>query len=69
MTVIETRHVSRFGQLFTLVMTESVANDVAVYEAKGHVAGEDAAAHGTKWTERDAQLAGFAIPAGKHYRR
>jgi len=68
-TIHETRHVSRFGQRFTLVMVESIANDVAVYEARGHVTGEEAAAHGQKWTERDAALAGFTIPDGKHYRR
>lgn len=68
-TIHETRHVSRFGQPFTLVMVESVANDVAVYEAKGHVSGEEAAAHGQKWTERNALLEGFRIPEGKHYRR
>ena len=68
-TIHETRHVARFGQLFTLVMVESVANDVAVYEAPGHVSGEEAAAHGHKWTERNAVLAGFTIPDGKHYRR
>ena len=32
MKILETRHVERFGQPFTLVMAESVANDVAVYE-------------------------------------
>ena len=69
MTIHETRHVTRFGQRFTLVMVESVADDVAVYEARGHVSGETAAAHGTKWTERDARIAGFSIPSGKHYRR
>lgn len=65
----KTRHVSRFGQPFTLVMIESVARDVAVYETRGHVSGEDAAAFGTKWTERDALLEGFTIPTGRHYRR
>ena len=69
MTIIETRHVTRFGNQFTLVMAEGAVNDVAVYEAKGHVDGEVAFAHGTKWTERDAELAGFKIPEGKHYRR
>jgi hypothetical protein len=69
MTIHETRHVSRFGRPFTLVMVESIADDVAVYEMCGHVAGETAAAQGTKWTERDAALEGFTIPAGKHYRR
>ena len=67
--ILETRHVERFGQPFTLVMAESVANDVAVYEHRGHVTGEDAAAHGNKWTEREAKLVGFSIPKGKHYRR
>jgi hypothetical protein len=33
------------------------------------VTGENAAAHGNKWTEREAQLVGFSIPEGKHYRR
>ena len=69
MIILETRHVNRFGNPFTLAMAESVANDVAVYEARGHVTGQHAADHGTKWTERDAALEGFTIPAGKHYRR
>ena len=67
--ILETRHVERFGQPFTLVMAESVANDVAVYEQRGHVTGETAAAHGNKWTLREAKLVGFSIPKGKHYRR
>lgn len=69
MHIHETRHVSRFGQLFTLVLVESVADDVAVYEHKGHVEGATAAAHGNKFTEREAVLAGFTLPAGTHYRR
>lgn len=69
MQILETRHVNRFGIKFTLALVESVANDVAVYEAKGHVPGEDAAARGCKWSERDATLEGFQIPAGKHYRQ
>ncbi len=69
MQIHETRHVSRFGKGFTLVMVESVADDVAVYEARGHVSGEEAAAHGCKWSERNAKLAGFSVPSGKHYRR
>lgn len=69
MTIHETHHVARFGQKFTLVMVESVADDVAVYEARGHVGGEFAAASGVKWSEHQAKCAGFTIPAGKHYRR
>jgi len=69
MKILETRHVERFGQTFTLVMAESVANDVAVYEQRGHVTGENASAQGNKWTEREARLVGFSIPKGKHYRR
>lgn len=68
MIIHETRHVYRFGKPFTLVMVESVANDVAVYEHKGHVSGAEAAAEGTKWTERAAAIAGLKVPAGKHYR-
>lgn len=69
MKVIETRHVHRFKQEFTLVMVVGVANDVAVYEMKGHHSGEHVAAHGLKWNERSAKLAGFVFPEGKHYRR
>lgn len=69
MKVLETRYVSRFGQLFTLVMTESVADDVAVYEHRGYVSGAVAADHGMKWSERNALIEGFKIPEGKHYRR
>ncbi|MEO0679014.1 MAG: hypothetical protein AAF192_01205 [Pseudomonadota bacterium] len=68
MFILETRHVSRFGQPFTLVMAESVANDVAVYEMKGRHDGEKVAREGMKWRERDATQFGFVIPAGKHYR-
>ncbi len=69
MQMHETRHVTRFGQKFSMVLVESVVNDVAVYERQGHVPGQDAAATGTKWSERDAAIAGFVIPKGKHYRR
>jgi hypothetical protein len=67
--IIETRHVERFGNPFTLVMAESIADDVAVYEHSGHVTGEHAAMAGTKWTAHEAACAGFDIPDGKHYRR
>ncbi|MDP2738733.1 MAG: hypothetical protein Q8O82_08535 [Pseudorhodobacter sp.] len=69
LNIHETRSVTRFGQPFTLVMVESIADDVAVYELKGHHTAEEVAAHGFKWTEREAALAGFKIPAGKYYRR
>ena len=69
MKILETRHIERFGQPSTLVMAEGVANDVAVYEHRGHVTGKNAAAHGNKWTLREAKLVGVSIPKGKHYRR
>ena len=53
----------------TAVLVESVANDVAAYWLPGDEAPEHVAAHGFKMTEREARLAGFTIPAGKHYRR
>ena len=64
--ILETRHVERFGKPFTLVMAESVADDVAVYEHCGHVTGEHAAAQGNKWTEREAQLVGFRLEYVKY---
>jgi hypothetical protein len=59
----------RFGRPFTLVMVAGAVNDVATYEARGHVSAEEAFARGTKWTERENRLAGFDVPKGMHYRR
>jgi len=73
MIIHEHRHVTKLSNnslyRHTLVMVESVNDDVAVYWHEGHVSAECAAAHGVKQTERMARRDGFSIPEGKHYRR
>lgn len=68
--IIETRHIDTVGFKTTRVLVEGAVNDVAAYEARGHVSGEEAFAHGMKLTEMEATSGGcFRIPEGKYYRR
>jgi|OM-RGC.v1.034553003 hypothetical protein len=73
MKIIETRQKAyeHRGRSFpaTEVMTEGVVDDVAVYQTVGFVSGEEAAERGVKLTEREAGIAGWTVPEGKHYRR
>jgi len=59
----------RFGQPFTLVMTEGCVDDVAVYQMKGICNRFDVARYGLKLTEHNNAVDGIPVPEGKHYRR
>lgn len=69
MTIHETRYLNVEGQPSTVVMVESVADDVAAYVFRGRVSGHHAARNGAKLTEREALRLGLSVPAGKYYRR
>ena len=70
MIIHETRYLTDAeGHPTTVVMVESVADDVAAYEFRGRVSGHYAAEHGVKLTEREAARLELTIPAGKYYRR
>lgn len=69
MKIIETRQKNYTVSQITEVMVEGQVDDVAVYQAHGHVSGDEAFRDGVKMTERDATARGWTIPEGKHYRR
>ena len=69
MQIHETRYMNIADRPATVVLVESVADDVAAYAFSGRVSGHHAAHHGYKLTEREARRLGLAIPAGKYYRR
>lgn len=70
MTIHETRYlIDAAGHPTTVVMVESIADDVAAYEFRGRVSGHHAAHNGHKLTERQAIRLGLTIPPGKYYRR
>ena len=69
MTIHETRYLNVDERPATVVMVESVADDVAAYAFFGRVSGHHAATHGHKLTERKALQLGLTIPTGKYYHR
>lgn len=66
--ILQTTHMQKDGKPFTVVLCQGVVNDVAAYEAAGHVSGDEAFKVGVKLTHSAALDRGVRWAGHLHYR-